>query len=339
MALNFNTDIAPLRSQFFPVGGLRQSEFQQLQAIDAQTIAPLREQSMKMVNSILNLQQQEMSYEQSQLALETARRRSKMEVDAMGQLPALTEKLDSILNDDSKNAYEQTKEISRLQMGVASALPFSPAMRNIFSAASSTVQADANQQKKAEEDERRSLGILHTLGQVGALDAIQKRTTDPASAGGVEVTSEEQAYEDLASEMKGRSEVTAAAKQQELERAEFKSHIDNKRKELLRHEATLLRMGAVEDDFVAQSLKTGVVQNPQASGKLEFSAREREQLEEIILNLNPNLDPEFVKTASTKDLYRASLRTTFQSVTRLNESNALFGKTGTGAPTILSRFD
>ena len=196
MALDFNSDIAPLRAQFFPVGGLRQSEFQQLQAIDTQTIAPLREQSMKMANNILNLQQQDLAYERSQLALESARRNSKREVDAMGQLPALTEKLDSILNDDSKDAYEQTKEISRLQMGMAGTLPFSPAMQNMFSAASNTVQAGAIQQKRAEEDERRSLGILHTLGQVGALDAIQKRTTDPASAGGIEVTSEEQAYED-----------------------------------------------------------------------------------------------------------------------------------------------
>jgi hypothetical protein len=339
MPLDFNSDIAPLRSQFFPVGGLRQSEFQQLQAIEAQTIAPLREQSMKMANNILNLQQQNLAYERSQLALESARRRSKMEVDAMGQLPALTESLDAILNDKSKDSFEQTKEISRLQMGMASALPFSPAMQNIFAAAANTVQADANKQRKAEEAERRSLGILHTLGQVGALDAIQKRTTDPASAGGIEVTSEERAYEDLASEMKGRSETKTLWNQQELQRTEFKAQADNQRKRLLQHEATLLKMGAVDDDYIAQSLKTGVVQEPKATGKIEFKPEERESLEEIILSLNPNLDPEFVKNSSTKDLFRASLRTINQSVRRLNESTAAAGKTATGASTIGSNFD
>lgn len=338
MALDFNSDIAPLRAQFFPVGGLRQSEFQQLQAIDTQTIAPLREQSMKMANNILNLQQQDLAYERSQLALESARRNSKREVDAMGQLPALTEKLDSILNDDSKDAYEQTKEISRLQMGMAGTLPFSPAMQNMFSAASNTVQAGAIQQKRAEEDERRKetreAGIHHALAQTGAVDEVDRST-----AADGEVSELDQSYRGFARHMQGRTEATAISKQQELQRTEFKAQVDNRRKRLLQHEATLLKMGAVDDDFIAQSLKTGVVQEPQATGKIEFKPEERESLEEIILSLNPNLDPEFVKNSSTKDLFRASLRTINQSVRRLNESTAAAGKTATGAPTIASNFD
>lgn len=338
MALNFNTDIAPLRSQFFPVGGLRQSEFRQLQAIDAQTIAPLREQSMKMVNNILNLQQQELSYERSQLALETARRRAKMEVDAMGQLPALTEKLDAILNDKSKDSFEQTKEISRLQMGMASTLPFSPAMQNIFSSAATTAQANAAQVRKEEEDQRRKetreAGIHHALAQAGAVDEVDRST-----AADGEVSELDQSYRGFARHMQGRADATGEAKRQELERTEFKSYIDNKRRRLLQHEATLLKMGAVDDDFIAQSFKTGVVQEPKPTGKLEFSTEERESLEEIILTLNPNLDPEFVKQASTKDLFRASLRTINQSVRRLNEGTAAAGKTATGAPTIGSLYD
>jgi hypothetical protein len=343
MALNFNTDIAPLRAQFFPVGGLRQSEFQQLQDIDTQTITPLREQSMKMANNLLNMQQQDLAYQRSQEALAATRRKAKGEIEAMDHMPALMDNLNTILNDDSKDAFEQTSDITRLQMSMAGALPYSPAMQNMFSSAAQTAQANAAKIRKEEEDarrkEQRDAGILHTLGQVGAHDAVRKRITDPSSAGGAEITSQEQAYDDLALVYKGRSEVSAKQKQQELERAEFKSNIDNKRKRLLQHEATLLKMGAVDDDFIAQSLKTGVVQEPQATGKIEFKPEERESLEEIILTLNPNLDPEFVKNSSTKDLFRASLRTINQSVRRLNESTAAAGKTATGAPTIASNFD
>jgi hypothetical protein len=138
--------------------------------------------------------------------------------------------------------------------------------------------------------------------------------------------------------MQGREEATATAKQQALERTEFKSYIDKKQKNLLRHESTLMKMGAVDDDFIAQSLKTGVVQEPKASGKLDFSLEERKQLEAIMLDLNPNLDPKFIKQASTEDLYSASLRTSFQAVKRLTESTAAAGKTPTGASTIGSLY-
>ena len=343
MALNFNNDIAPLRSQFFPVGGMRQSEFRQLHANYMQSIAPVQEQSIKMANDMLNMHQQDLAYQRSQEALAATRRKAKGEIEAMEQMPALMENLDSILNDDSKDAYQQTSDIARLQMSMAGALPYSPAMQNMFTSAAQTAQANAARANKEEQDlrrkEQREAGILHTLGQVGAQDAIRKRITDPSSAGGAEITSQEQAYDDLASVYKGRSETATKQKQQELERSIIDTRTDNQRKRLLQHEATLLKMGVVDDDFVAQSLKDGVVQEPQTTGKLEFSPEEREQLEEIILSLNPNLDPEFVASSSTKDVYRAALRTINQSVTRLNEGTGVAGKTPTGAPTIASHFD
>ena len=139
---------------------------------------------------------------------------------------------------------------------------------------------------------------------------------------------------------KGRAEASAEQKQQELARSEFKYHIDNQRKGLLRHEATLMKIGAVDDDFIAQSLKTGVVQEPTLTGKTDFSAEDRLKLEEIMFDLNPNLDPEFIKQSSNEDLHRAAIRTSFQSVKRLNERTAATaGTTPTGAPTIASNFD
>ena len=256
----------------------------------------------------------------------------------MEYMPTIMENLNAILDDDSKDAFEQTSDITRLQMSMAGALPYSPAMQNMFTSAAQTAQANAAQARKEEEDQRRKetreAGIHHALAQVGAVDEIDRST-----AADGEVSELDQSYRGLARHMQGRADATGEAKRQELERTEFKSYIDNKRRRLLQHEATLLKMGAVDDDFIAQSFKTGVVQEPKPTGKLEFSTEERESLEEIILTLNPNLDPEFVKQASTKDLFRASLRTINQSVRRLNEGTAVAGKTPTGASTIGSLYD
>jgi hypothetical protein len=341
----FNTDIAPLRSQFFPVGGMRQSEFRQLMGNYTQSILPMQEQALKRANSLLNMQAQDLAYQRSQEALAATRRKAKGEIEAMEQMPTLMQSLDNILNDESKDAFEQTSDITRLQMSMAGALPYSPAMQNLFTSAAQTAQANAAKARKEEEDlrrkEQREAGILHTLGQVGAQDAIRKRITDPSSAGGAEITSQEQAYDDLASVYKGRAETATKQKQQEFERAEFKSYIDNQRKGLLRHESTLMKMGAVDEDFIAQSLRTGVVpENPPVSNKTQFSADDRRKLEEIMLDLNPNLDPDFIKQSSTEDLHRAAIRTSFQSLRRLNETtSATTGTTPTGASTIASNFD
>ena len=344
MALNFNTDIAPLRSQFFPVGGMRASDFRRMQAVHTQSMLPMQEQTMKMANNLLNMQQQDLAYQRSQEALAATRRKAKGEIEAMEHMPTVMENLTNILNDKSKDAFEQTSDITRLQMSMAGALPYSPAMQNMFSSAAQTAQANAAKARKEEEDarrkEQRDAGILHTLGQVGAHDAVRKRITDPSSAGGAEITSQEQAYDDLALVYKGRAEASVEQKQQELARSEFKYHIDNQRKGLLRHEATLMKIGAVDDDFIAQSFKTGVVQEPTLTGKTDFSAEDRLKLEEIMFDLNPNLDPEFIKQSSNEDLHRAAIRTSFQSVKRLNERTAATaGTTPTGAPTIGSLYD
>tara|TARA_B100000003_G_scaffold63405_4_gene56719 strand:+ start:8470 stop:9486 length:1017 start_codon:yes stop_codon:yes gene_type:complete len=338
MALNFNNDIAPLRSQFFPVGGMRQSEFRQLHANYMQSIAPVQEQSIKMANDMLNMHQQDLAYQRSQEALAATRRKAKGEIEAMEQMPALMENLDAILNDDSKDAYQQTSDIARLQMSMAGALPYSPAMQNMFTSAAQTAQANAARANKEEQDlrrkEQREAGIHHTLAQMGAVEEVDRSTAVDG-----EISDLDKSYRGLARHMQGTSEAKAAKEKAQLERSIINTRTDNQRKRLLQHEATLLKMGVVDDDFVAQSLKDGVVQEPQTTGKLEFSPEEREQLEEIILSLNPNLDPEFVASSSTKDVYRAALRTINQSVTRLNEGTGVAGKTPTGAPTIASHFD
>ena len=316
-SIAFNSDIAPLRSQFFPVGGLRQSEFAQLQAIDQQ-IQPMRDQQMKLVNNMLNLQQQELAFERSQLALDSARRKAKMEVDAMGMLPEISSRLEGISSDDSKDSFQKSKEIAQEKMRYANVLQFSPALQDLFSSASSVVQADGNRERQKQAEERRAQGAIYQIAQVGG--DVDPFITDPSSEGGVNITPNERAFQGLSSEMQKRqtkSEEAAAAK---IKRSLEDQQIAARRSRLEDFDKTLkgLKVIDADDDFIVGSLKGGETKMPEIVDRsLDYDARSRQQIEEIMRQLNPALDMEFIQKASNEDLTRAAIRTIN------NELNAL----------------
>ena len=314
---SFNTDIAPLRSQFFPVGGMRQSEFRQLMGGYTQSILPLQEENMKMANNLLNLQQQELAYERSQLALATARRRSKMELDAMGKMPQISARLGEIAQDPSTDSFEKMKEINQLKMNFASTLQYSPAMQDMFSSAAGMVQSDLNKQKYDEAEKRRSQGAIYQIAQLGC--DVEPYITDPASEGGATVTPNERVYQGLSQEMRGRETLkkeTALAKARQDADQRFRTD----RKAVLKDfSATLKGLDVIDDDFVANFDRTGQTQMPQIKDtSLEYDAKSRQQLEEMMFALNPSLDEEFVRQASNEDLTRATIRTINNELIRLS---------------------
>lgn len=75
----------------------------------------------------------------------------------------------------------------------------------------------------------------------------------------------------------------------------------------------------IDDDFVANFDRTGQTQMPQIKDtSLEYDAKSRQQLEEMMFALNPSLDEEFVRQASNEDLTRATIRTINNELIRLS---------------------
>ena len=76
-------------------------------------------------------------------------------------------------------------------------------------------------------------------------------------------------------------------------------------------------------DFVPTTLHAGdELPAPTISDELKLEKKDRVTLEEIMLDINPNLDPETLGSFSTEDLYRAATRSVYQGV------RAIVPKTG-----------
>ena len=338
----FNRDIAPLRSQFFPVGGLRQSEFAQLQAIDQQ-MQPQREQQMKLVNNMLNLQQQELAFERSQLALDSARRKSKMEVDAMGQLPALSNRLEEIYSDGSKDAFQKTKEIAQVKMGYATTLQFSPAMQDMFSSASSAVQADAASERQKQAEAKTITGSAFQIAQQGG--DVESLLTDPDSQGGANITAGERAVQVLSDTAKKRSKDSLERDRIALERGQKEKQDAALKRDLIRAQDTLNKLDVVEQGDMFERLIAARERGEEIDfsnlpepkdTSFDYTQESLQDLQELMLNLNPSLDEDFVRNADPEQLRRAALRTTFK---KLKELSPVAPAPSPAASAIRSSFD
>jgi hypothetical protein len=317
MALNFNTDIAPLRAQFFPVGGMRASEYRQLRRNYAEVISPLQKESLQLSQNLLNLQQQELSFEKSRLDLATAKRRAQQETDAMGRLPSVSARLDEILVDDTLDAYERSKEIGAYQRSMAGALPHSPALQSLFTSAFGSVQSDLQAQKRRDDAERRKLGLMHTMGQYGAYDA----NLELAEADGV-IDDQEKGVLKFSEIARDRydaktraaleeADIKAQMAQAEVEKGRIKDEVSR----MLRHESTLKSLGLIEEGFAGVSLKEGgTLKAPKVASGFEFKPNDRAILEGMVYDLNPDAPLSEIEGADTQDLFETALRQIYRNV-------------------------
>jgi hypothetical protein len=320
MPLDFNSDIAPLRSQFFPVGGLRDSEYRQLRRNYAEVASPLQKESLQLSQNLLNLQQQELSFEKSRLDLATAKRRSQQEIDAMGRLPSVSARLDEILADDTMDSYGRSKEIGSYQRSMAGALPHSPALQSLFTSAFGSVQSDLHAQKRQDEVARRKLGLMHTMGQYGAYDA----NLELAEADGV-IDDQEKGVLKFTEIARDRydaktraAQATADAKAQTAQVELEEGRIKNEVSRMLRHESTLKTLGLIEEGFAGVSLKEGgTLKAPKAVSGYEFKPNDREILEEMVYDLNPDAPLSEIEGADSQELFETALRQIYRNVREL----------------------
>tara|TARA_R110002020_G_scaffold58263_3_gene159723 strand:- start:3329 stop:4456 length:1128 start_codon:yes stop_codon:yes gene_type:complete len=99
MPLDFNSDIAPLRSQYFPVGGMRASDHRRMVANYRQNIAPLQDRVMNMESNLLRIQSQDLAFKRSQIAHE--QEREKLRLQKQYTDPAAYNRIDEILSQDT----------------------------------------------------------------------------------------------------------------------------------------------------------------------------------------------------------------------------------------------
>lgn len=181
MAIDFNSDIAGLKGQFFPVGGLRDSEQRRMRKNYQEVIAPLQARSMELTNNLVRLEQQELAFDRTRADMKEARRKAKQEKDALSRLPDVSAKLDTILTDPSKSSFDKARDINTLQRTMIGQITNSPQLSNLFTSARATADLDLKEQKRQEDIEDRAnqensrkLGLAYGLAQSGNVEATKK---------------------------------------------------------------------------------------------------------------------------------------------------------------------
>jgi|TARA_R100000458_G_C8278125_1_gene253975 hypothetical protein len=325
MAIDYNSDIAPLRSQYFPVGGLRDSELRRLRKNYAENIAPLQQKSLELDNNIIRLQQQELAFDRSQFELSEAKRRAKEEADAMARLPQVSQKLDAILADTTKTPYERSKEINSLQREYATAIPESPALKSLFSGAYGSVQLDIDRREREEVSRRRRLGMMYNLGQSGAVEAIKKLAGD-------EIDEDEQAAIDFGQVYADRHELKTKAEQDafavQLAKDKEKNRVNGLKFDLdilSAHQSALSRMGVLstkgglsfdkDGNIISYTPSKGISDDDLMNFK--FDGKDRTQLKDIYRDLNEQayergdeelMSEDEIAKIKTNDLYKNIIR-------------------------------
>tara|TARA_B100000287_G_scaffold425486_1_gene471883 strand:+ start:6044 stop:7066 length:1023 start_codon:yes stop_codon:yes gene_type:complete len=317
MALDFNSDIAPLRSQFFPVSGMRASEFRQIQGLHDELVAPAQQRTMQLQNQIMGMQQQDMAYERAQIELGNARRSAQQQTAALEIVPEVTDKLTGIVNNPSKDPFDRVKEVNALAMGYSSTLAHSPVLQNMFQSATNSIQADHNKERDTRSQENRKWGLAHTLSQIGADELVEKHFGD--GSGEVDYPS---VYKDMANLFKTRQRAAQDKEEKKAEAAEIKRFTDQRRQNLRAHQNALLRIGAVTKEFLPETDEDGNIitegKDPETPQDINIDDLDRSVIEEIMRDLNKNLGSETLGKFSTRDLYSAALRSMNREFRSLN---------------------
>ena len=306
---SYATDIAPLRSQFFPVGGMSRLERQQIDTRYAKEIDPIDAKRREMQVNMIKLQEQEVSFEAQKLQLEEAKRTARMKLETETRLPSLMGDLDSVLNNSKLDTNTKATEVGKLNMKYAAIAPYDQRVATLLQAANNQVTTlnniDENRIRKEALEEQKRTSLLSTAVQLGESKIAQ----DIASSNGI--TPIEQSYINLAKGEEQRNKTKLEREQEKLNR-EAQDKIRQGQLDLYKtFESRLKSLGALNDDG---DLPTSIGDSKAKNGQPNLSIAQtfalnpanRVQLEAMMLQLNPTLTLDQVKKVSPEDLYRAT---------------------------------
>ena len=310
---SYASDIAPLRSTFFPASGMSRLQRQQLDTRYAREIEPIETKQRQLQKDMLNMVESEDAYEMQRLQLEEAKRTAKMKSETNTRLPELMTELDSVLSNPKLDSNTKALEVGKLNMKYSNLATYNPSVATLLSGANKQVASlqgiDQDKKQQSATDEQKRLSVISSAIQIGDTDLI-KTLTDPATRDTVDINT---AYQKLGqrSQEEKRAEQESKKLQAEYEQSE---NIRKSQLGLFQNFETVIRsMGRAKgDEYQAPSTtveKTPAqiqseqnAENTRATN-LSLAESERMRLQQMWLVLNPTMKPESIPT-SDQQLYR-----------------------------------
>lgn len=310
---SYASDIAPLRSTFFPASGMSRLQRQQLDTRYAREIEPIETKQRQLQKDMLNMVESEDAYEMQRLQLEEAKRTAKMKSETNTRLPELMTELDSVLSNPKLDSNTKALEVGKLNMKYSNLATYNPSVATLLSGANKQVASlqgiDQDKKQQSATDEQKRLSVISSAIQIGDTDLI-KTLTDPATRDTVDINT---AYQKLGqrSQEEKRAEQESKKLQAEYEQSE---NIRKSQLGLFQNFETVIRsMGRAKGDEY-QTPSTTVEKTPEQiqaelnaettrATNLSLAESERMRLQQMWLVLNPTMKPESIP-ASDQQLYR-----------------------------------
>jgi hypothetical protein len=310
---SYASDIAPLRSTFFPASGMSRLQRQQLDTRYAREIEPIETKQRQLQKDMLNMVESEDAYEMQRLQLEEAKRTAKMKSETNTRLPELMTELDSVLSNPKLDSNTKALEVGKLNMKYSNLATYNPSVATLLNGANKQVASlqgiDQDKKQQSATDEQKRLSVISSAIQIGDTDLI-KTLTDPTTRDTVDINT---AYQKLGqrSQEEKRAEQESKKLQAEYEQSE---NIRKSQLGLFQNFETVIRsMGRAKgDEYQAPSTtveKTPAqiqseqnAENTRATN-LSLAESERMRLQQMWLVLNPTMKPESIP-ASDQQLYR-----------------------------------
>lgn len=315
---SYASDIAPLRAQFFPIGGISGVERRQLAAQYEKQIAPIEKNRRATQLQMLQAQDQELQFEARKLQLQEAKREAKMKADTENRLPTLMTELDGVLNNPALDTNTKATEVGKINMKYAGISTYNPAVNTLLQSANNQINTlsniDQNKDRLAQIEEQKRTALLGVAVQTGDAE-IAKAIAEQDG-----VSELEKGYIGLAEKEAARNKAKIEQEQtkQQLEAAEQSRKEQLDRFKL--YESRLKDLGALGDTIDVGTIGGTSKTKTQAKPEFKVTPQNRIQLEALMLQLNPTLSLSEVQNTKDKDLYTATVLKVQQGLTELSPS-------------------
>ena len=318
--INFQTDIAPLRQQFFPMlqGG---QNFDANLQYQQKVINPMMQQNLQLQSGMLKMQSDQLAFEKQKLALEDARRESKMKLDSMQMLPEVTKRIDEVFSDPTLDSAQRADRLGSITTELAPIAPYNPAINNLLNSANTRLNvADRlsyRQEIRDDREQQRRFGIMSSAAQIGAVDTVRNM----AEKDGV-IDEMEQPYVDIATDYQKRSDLKQQETQRKLAEEQEEKTYQRQRQQIQALESQLKSIKLIDEDDLsfATAIAGGKVPDkpPTKPEGMELDKRNRIKLQQAVqyaaLQAGTKLDPALLENASNENLYTAAMNYYYQGL-------------------------
>jgi len=273
---SYETDIAPMRGSYFSDSSLKDRERKQLQADYMQRIAPFQEISNKTLERMLDVQNQELSFQRANLAFEDEKLKLREARDAATLYPAISKQLEDAM--EGKDPNDQRLLVSDIMMSNPTFFETkngSALLSAVNSKISAGATANAVEQAKINQ-------VWNMAAQLGMPDVADQVTSGSltANAGLSEISKRKKDADTL------QAQQEAANAKLELAYKLRTDYID--RSESLFN--TIKYGDGSSDSFENTLLGSNENASPTATKPKSFAAPYRNALINRVINLS-NLDP------------------------------------------------